>query len=169
MDPTSPIPARYEAAVVEKRHIATWEASGVYRYDPGLPRQATFAIDTPPPTVSGRLHVGHAFSYAHTDFIARYQRMRGKNVFYPMGWDDNGLPTERRVQNLCNVSCTPTLPYEGPLELESLKAKGSSGPTWVPGRSGPATAPAGQPERKPHPEGLRLAFDRPGGDGGAYR
>ena len=58
------------------------------------------------------LHVGHVFSYTHTDLVARYQRMRGKAVFYPMGWDDNGLPTERRVQNYFGVRCDPSLPYD---------------------------------------------------------
>ena len=62
--------------------------------------------------VAARLHVGHVYSYTHTDLIARYQRMRGKAVFYPMGWDDNGLPTERRVQNYFGVRCDPSLPYD---------------------------------------------------------
>jgi valyl-tRNA synthetase len=89
-----------------------WEAEGTYRFDRTRPRSEVYAIDTPPPTVSGSLHVGHVFSYTHTDIVARYQRMRGKAVFYPMGWDDNGLPTERRVQNYFGVRCEPSLPYD---------------------------------------------------------
>ena len=92
--------------------MARWEDSGVYRFDRTRPRDEVYSIDTPPPTVSGSLHVGHVFSYTHTDVIARFQRMRGKAVFYPMGWDDNGLPTERRVQNYYGVRCDPSLPYD---------------------------------------------------------
>jgi valyl-tRNA synthetase len=96
---------------LEQKWIERWEQSGVYRFDRTQRRAAIYAIDTPPPTVSGSLHVGHVFSYTHTDVVARFQRMRGKAVFYPMGWDDNGLPTERRVQNYYGVRCDPSLPY----------------------------------------------------------
>ena len=97
---------------IEDRWAAQWETDGIYRFDRSVPREQVFAIDTPPPTVSGSLHMGHVFSYTHTDTIARYQRMRGKTVFYPMGWDDNGLPTERRVQNYYGVRCDPSQPYQ---------------------------------------------------------
>src|SRR5213593_3893574 len=97
---------------LEATWTARWEASGVYRFDQTSPRGLVYAIDTPPPTISGSLHVGHVFSYTHTDIVARFHRMRGKAVFYPMGWDDNGLPTERRVQNYYGVRCDPSLPYD---------------------------------------------------------
>ncbi len=97
---------------LERTWSARWEEEGTYAFDRSAPRERVFSIDTPPPTVSGSLHVGHVFSYTHTDAVARYQRMRGKAVFYPMGWDDNGLPTERRVQNHFGVRCDPALPYE---------------------------------------------------------
>ncbi|MEX2626771.1 MAG: valine--tRNA ligase, partial [Ilumatobacteraceae bacterium] len=97
---------------IDIRWSERWEADGTYRFDRTATRDQVFAIDTPPPTVSGSLHVGHVFSYTHTDTIARYQRMRGKQVFYPMGWDDNGLPTERRVQNYFGVRCDPSQRYD---------------------------------------------------------
>ena len=97
---------------LEAKWTPLWEASGVYRFDRTRDRGDVYSIDTPPPTVSGSLHVGHVFSYTHTDVVARFQRMRGKAVFYPMGWDDNGLPTERRVQNYYGVRCDPSLPYD---------------------------------------------------------
>ena len=97
---------------LEDRWAAAWKDAETYRFDRTQPRENVYAIDTPPPTVSGSLHVGHVFSYTHTDLIARFQRMRGKSVFYPMGWDDNGLPTERRVQNYYGVRCDPSLPYD---------------------------------------------------------
>jgi valyl-tRNA synthetase len=100
---------------LEEKWGGSWETSGTYRFDRDAAiargHDAVFSIDTPPPTASGSLHVGHVFSYTHTDVIARYQRMLGHTVFYPMGWDDNGLPTERRVQNYYGVRCDPTLPY----------------------------------------------------------
>ena len=86
--------------------------AGTYAFDRTAERADVFAVDTPPPTVSGSLHIGHVFSYTHTDLLARYQRMSGKRVFYPMGWDDNGLPTERRVQNYYGVRCDPSQPYD---------------------------------------------------------
>ena len=89
-----------------------WEADQVYAFDRTRPRAEVFSIDTPPPTVSGSLHVGHAFSYTHTDIVARYRRMTGRSVFYPIGWDDNGLPTERRVQNVYGVRGDASLPYD---------------------------------------------------------
>ena len=97
---------------LEERLGSVWENNGVYRFDRTALRADVYAIDTPPPTVSGSLHVGHVFSYTHTDTIARYQRMQGKDVFYPMGWDDNGLPTERRVQNYFGVTCDPSVPFD---------------------------------------------------------
>ncbi|MGO3705108.1 valine--tRNA ligase [Microbacterium gubbeenense] len=94
----------------------TWENDGTYRFDrqaaQQVGREGVFSVDTPPPTASGSLHIGHVFSYTHTDVKARFERMRGKQVFYPIGWDDNGLPTERRVQNYYGVRCDPTLPYD---------------------------------------------------------
>ena len=101
---------------IEARWAQVWEEQGTYRFDRTKERAQVYSIDTPPPTVSGSLHVGHVFSYTHTDCIARYKRMRGFEVFYPMGWDDNGLPTERRVQNYYGVRCDPSLPYDPAFE-----------------------------------------------------
>ena len=101
------IPKRYEAGEIEQGILDRWAAAKLYAWDPSKGREETFVVDTPPPTVSGSLHVGHMFSYSHQDFIVRFQRMRGKNIFFPIGWDDNGLPTERRVQHLYNVKCDP--------------------------------------------------------------
>ncbi len=106
------VPERPTLEGLEAKWGAVWERDGVYRFDRSAPRERVYSIDTPPPTVSGSLHVGHVFSFTHTDTIARYQRMRGKEVFYPMGWDDNGLPTERRVQNHFGVRCDPSIPYD---------------------------------------------------------
>jgi valyl-tRNA synthetase len=97
---------------LERKWAERWDRDAVYRFDRTRPRAEIYSIDTPPPTVSGSLHVGHVFSYTHTDIVARFHRMRGKDVFYPMGWDDNGLPTERRVQNYFGVRCDPSLPYD---------------------------------------------------------
>ena len=106
------VPDRPTIEGLESKWNEIWEQDGIYEFDRTKSREEIFSIDTPPPTVSGSLHVGHVFSYTHTDTIARYQRMSGAEVFYPMGWDDNGLPTERRVQNFFGVRCDPTLPYD---------------------------------------------------------
>lgn len=117
-DPTSAepravvVPDKPALEGLESKWAERWKDDDTYGFDRTQPRENVYAIDTPPPTVSGSLHVGHVFSYTHTDLIARFQRMRGKSVFYPMGWDDNGLPTERRVQNYFGVRCDPSLPYD---------------------------------------------------------
>ncbi len=112
IDPAT-LPKHFDAPEAEARWDRVWEEWGVHAWDPARPRDETFVVDTPPPTVSGSLHVGHVFSYTHTDVIVRYRRMRGRNIYYPMGWDDNGVPTERRVQNYFHVRCDPTLPPRG--------------------------------------------------------
>ncbi|GGM11493.1 valine--tRNA ligase [Dactylosporangium sucinum] len=112
MPDSTRIPDRPSLDGLEERWGKVWDAEGIYRFDRTADRADVFSIDTPPPTVSGALHIGHVFSYTQTDLIARYQRMRGKTVFYPIGWDDNGLPTERRVQLNYGVQCDPTLPYD---------------------------------------------------------
>lgn len=107
------IPEKPALEGLEDKWAPTWEAQGTYRFDrENATRENIFSVDTPPPTASGSLHIGHVFSYTHMDLVTRYQRMRGKSIFYPMGWDDNGLPTERRVQNYYGVRCDPSLPYD---------------------------------------------------------
>ena len=106
------VPDKPSLDAIEEKWAGRWEAEGTYRFDRSKARAEVYSIDTPPPTVSGSLHMGSVFGYAQTDAIARFLRMRGHEVFYPMGWDDNGLPTERRVQNFYGVICDPNLPYD---------------------------------------------------------
>ena len=106
------VPDRVGLEGLEEKFSARWEENRVYAFDPDTTRDDVFSIDTPPPTASGSLHVGHVFSYTQTDVIARFMRMCGKNVFYPMGWDDNGLPTERRVQNFFGVRTDTSVAYD---------------------------------------------------------
>src|SRR3954462_14182753 len=128
------VPEKPALEGLEAKWMHRWEEAGVYRFDRSRPRADIFSIDTPPPTVSGSLHVGHVFSFTHTDLVARFQRMRGKAVFYPMGWDDNGLPTERRVQNFYGVRCDPSLPYDPsfvPPEKPEKQAISVSRPNFI--------------------------------------
>ena len=106
------VPEKASVEGLEAKWAPVWESNAVYKFDAAALKEDVFSIDTPPPTASGSLHVGHVFSYTHTDVVARYKRMNGAAVYYPMGWDDNGLPTERRVQNYYGVRCDPTLPFD---------------------------------------------------------
>ncbi|MFB9412979.1 valine--tRNA ligase [Dactylosporangium matsuzakiense] len=117
------MPQRPSLDGLEEKWARVWEVQRIYEFDRGADKANVFAIDTPPPTVSGALHIGHVFSYTQTDIVARYQRMRGRDVFYPMGWDDNGLPTERRVQLTFGVQCDPTLPYDPDFEPPARPGK----------------------------------------------
>jgi valyl-tRNA synthetase len=129
------VPERPTLDGLEAKWSAAWEREHVYSFERSAPRERVYSIDTPPPTVSGSLHVGHVFSYTHTDAIARFQRMRGMEVFYPMGWDDNGLPTERRVQNHFGVRCDPSVPYDpdfqAPSEVSEREPVSVSRPNFV--------------------------------------
>ncbi len=97
------LPKRYDPKISEKKWQEYWEEERIYAFDPEDTDREIYAVDTPPPTVSGKMHLGHAFSYSQEDFIVRFQRMLGKNVFYPFGTDDNGLATDRLVERLNNV------------------------------------------------------------------
>jgi valyl-tRNA synthetase len=125
------LPKKYKPHDVEATWKDAWGKAGIYAWDPARPREETFVVDTPPPTVSGSLHLGHLFSYSHQDFIVRYQRMTGKNIFFPIGWDDNGLPTERRVQNLMNVKCAADVAYDPDFKAERVKGKAKTPPTPI--------------------------------------
>ena len=127
MDPAD-LPKHYDASSREAYHREQWERQGTYRYQSDHTREDAFVVDTPPPTVSGSLHVGHVFSYTQADVVVRYQRMSGRRVFYPMGWDDNGLPTERRVQNYFHVRCDPSLAFEPGLDLPMASGKAFNEP-----------------------------------------
>ena len=135
MSDAATVPDKPALEGLEAKWGEAWEREGTHRFDRAAAieggRDSVFSIDTPPPTASGSLHIGHVFSYTHMDLAARFQRMRGKHLFYPMGWDDNGLPTERRVQNYYGVRCDPTLPYvEGytpPLEGGEADGTAASG------------------------------------------
>jgi valyl-tRNA synthetase len=125
------VPEKPSLDGLEAKWDEWWEATGTYRFDRTKTREHIFAIDTPPPTVSGSIHVGHVMSYTHTDLVARYQRMRGLEVFYPIGWDDNGLATERRVQNYFGVRCDPSVPVDPSFDASTLERPGDGVPVPV--------------------------------------
>ncbi|GAA1800469.1 valine--tRNA ligase [Nostocoides veronense] len=114
------LPERPTLDGLEEKWGAVWREQCTYAFDRDAAlageRSKVFSIDTPPPTASGSLHMGHVFSYTHTDCMARYKRMAGYNVFYPIGWDDNGLPTEKRVQNYYGVRGDASLHYDAGFE-----------------------------------------------------
>ncbi len=110
--PSTHIPDRPSLDGLEEKWGAVWREQETYAFSGEGGRESVFSIDTPPPTASGSLHMGHVFSYTHTDCMARYKRMQGYDVFYPIGWDDNGLPTEKRVQNYYGVRGDATLPHD---------------------------------------------------------
>ena len=111
-DTGSALPDRPSLEGLEEKWDGVWSEQQLYAFDEDTTRDQVFSVDTPPPTASDSLHIGHVFGYSQADMIVRYQRMRGKNCFYPLGWDDNGLPTERRAQNYDGVRCDPSLPYD---------------------------------------------------------
>ncbi|MCP4004567.1 MAG: valine--tRNA ligase [bacterium] len=108
----SEIPQKYDYVKSEAAWGEVWDRKQIYHWDPSRGREESFVVDSPPLTASGSLHLGHVFSFTHQDLLVRYQRMRGMNIAYPMGWDDNGLPTERRVQTVFGVRPNANLPYD---------------------------------------------------------
>ena len=124
----SDLPKNFVPSDAESRWSGRWEELRTYESAAKVEAGKGFVIDTPPPTVSGSLHIGHVFSYTQTDLLARFERMRGKHVVYPIGWDDNGLPTERRVQNYFNVRCDPAAPHDPSLNPEALLKRDPKAP-----------------------------------------
>ena len=142
IDPAT-LPKHFDSPEAEARWDESWQEAGLHHWDPTRPREETFVVDTPPPTASGSLHVGHVFSYTQADVMVRYKRMTGMNIFYPMGWDDNGLPTERRVQNYFHIRCDPSAPYEPGTRARARERQGAQASrrstSRVPTSSRPAT------------------------------
>ena len=131
------LPKNYDPKLAEKKWQMFWEEEDVFVFKPST-KKKTYSIDTPPPTVSGKMHIGHAFSYSQQDIIARYQRMKGLNVFFPFGTDDNGLPTEKLVEKKKNILstklkreefaaiCNSVIKEEKPVFIQSWKNIGMS-------------------------------------------
>ncbi len=88
---------KYNATEKERKWLDYWKENKIYEFNPNQNKEV-YSIDTPPPTVNGKIHIGHIFSYTQTEMLARYKRLRGYNIFYPFGFDDNGLPSERLVE-----------------------------------------------------------------------
>lgn len=132
------IPQKYDPKVAEAKWQKFWEEKKIFAFDEEESNKEVYAIDTPPPTVSGKMHLGHAFSYSQQDFIARYKRLRGYNVYFPFGTDDNGLATEKLVQKHKKVNlrkiprdeaikiCMEYLEEERPKFIQDWKNIGTS-------------------------------------------
>lgn len=131
---TKDIPSKYDYSSWEEQAINIWKEQDVYSFDSIKKRSSkpVYTIDTPPPTVSGSLHIGHIFSYLQTDFIARYKRMDGHAVFYPMGFDDNGLPTERFVEDVLGAKSSDLsrADFLNQCELACSKAREQFADLW---------------------------------------
>ena len=128
---------------LEDKWAARWDADGTYRFDRTKTRDEIYSIDTPPPTVSGSLHMGHVFAYTHTDTIARFQRMRGREVFYPMGWDDNGVADRAAGAELLRRPLRPVAAVR-----PRLRAAGQAGEAGDPDQP-PELRRAVRPARRP--------------------